>query len=74
MNVVLDDAEEIYVKTKVRKPIGRILLKGENITLIQSASPAGTGAAGTGAASSSSSSNSSGAGGAGAAGEMAEDR
>uniref|UniRef100_A0A023FST6 Small nuclear ribonucleoprotein E n=3 Tax=Amblyomma TaxID=6942 RepID=A0A023FST6_AMBPA len=36
MNLVLDDAEEIYTKTKHRKQVGRILLKGENITLIMS--------------------------------------
>lgn len=36
MNLVLDQAEEVYLKTKVRKPVGRILLKGENITLIMS--------------------------------------
>uniref|UniRef100_A0A0K8RK16 Small nuclear ribonucleoprotein E n=1 Tax=Ixodes ricinus TaxID=34613 RepID=A0A0K8RK16_IXORI len=36
MNLVLDDAEEIYTKTKQRKQVGRILLKGENITLIVS--------------------------------------
>ncbi len=36
MNVVLDDAEEIHIKTKNRKRLGRILLKGDNITLIQS--------------------------------------
>jgi len=34
MNVVLDDAEEVYVKTHTRKALGRILLKGDNITLI----------------------------------------
>ncbi|RWS01572.1 small nuclear ribonucleoprotein E-like protein, partial [Dinothrombium tinctorium] len=38
MNLVLDEAEEYYLKTKQRKPIGRILLKGENITLIMSTS------------------------------------
>jgi len=37
MNIVLDDAEEIYVKTNTRKMIGRVLLKGDNITLIQNA-------------------------------------
>lgn len=36
MNIVLDDAEEFHIKTKNRKPIGKILLKGDNITLIQS--------------------------------------
>ncbi|PHJ15430.1 small nuclear ribonucleoprotein [Cystoisospora suis] len=34
MNMVLDDAEEVYVKKRTRIPVGRILLKGENITLI----------------------------------------
>ena len=28
MNVVLDDAEEVCMKTKARKPLQRILLKG----------------------------------------------
>merc|ERR1712221_31167 len=28
MNLVLDEAEEIHMKTKARKSIGRILLKG----------------------------------------------
>ncbi|XP_013774434.1 small nuclear ribonucleoprotein E-like [Limulus polyphemus] len=36
MNLVLDEAEEIHIKTKQRKQVGRILLKGENITLIMS--------------------------------------
>lgn len=35
MNLVLDDACEFNVRTNVRIPIGRILLKGENVTLIQ---------------------------------------
>ncbi|KZV77830.1 Sm-like ribonucleo protein [Exidia glandulosa HHB12029] len=36
MNVVIDEAEEVYVeKTKDRRPLGRILLKGDAITLIQ---------------------------------------
>lgn len=38
MNLVLDDAEEIHMKTKARKPLGRLMLKGDNITLIQSVS------------------------------------
>ncbi|KAG9047040.1 mRNA splicing protein sme1 [Tulasnella sp. UAMH 9824] len=41
MNVVLDDAEEIYVGKnaagKSNRPLGRILLKGDSITLIQPA-------------------------------------
>lgn len=36
MNLVLDEAEEYHQKTKARKTLGRILLKGDNITLIQS--------------------------------------
>ncbi|KAI5084212.1 hypothetical protein GOP47_0000381 [Adiantum capillus-veneris] len=34
MNLVLDDAEEVSIKKKTRKPLGRILLKGDNITLM----------------------------------------
>lgn len=34
MNVVLDEAEEFSVKKKTRRPIGRILLKGDNISLM----------------------------------------
>ncbi|EGF78160.1 hypothetical protein BATDEDRAFT_90820 [Batrachochytrium dendrobatidis JAM81] len=33
MNLVLDDAEEVSTKTGARKQLGRILLKGDNITL-----------------------------------------
>ncbi|KAK1126770.1 hypothetical protein K0M31_004393 [Melipona bicolor] len=36
---VLDDAEEYHMKTKNRKPLGRIMLKGDNITLIQNTNP-----------------------------------
>lgn len=39
MNLVLDEAEEHYVKTDKRKKLGRIMLKGENITLIQNVHP-----------------------------------
>lgn len=35
MNLVLDDAEEISLKKNEPKKIGRILLKGDNISLIQ---------------------------------------
>ncbi|KAG0279840.1 hypothetical protein BGZ95_012139 [Linnemannia exigua] len=38
MNLVLDSAFEVDVKKGTRKEIGRILLKGDNITLIQSVS------------------------------------
>ncbi|CAO4368595.1 unnamed protein product [Caenorhabditis nigoni] len=37
MNVVFDEAEEVNMKTKGRNKIGRILLKGDNITLIHAA-------------------------------------
>lgn len=39
MNLVLDDAEEYHQKTKNRKQLGRIMLKGDNITLIQNTNP-----------------------------------
>ena len=34
MNVVLDEADEVYVKKGTRRSIGRIVLKGDNISLI----------------------------------------
>jgi small nuclear ribonucleoprotein E len=37
MNLVLDDAEELDVKKKVSKSLGRILLKGDNITMLLNA-------------------------------------
>ena len=37
MNMTLDNAEEISVKKGERKQIGRILLKGDCITLLQEA-------------------------------------
>ena len=36
MNLVLDDAEEISRKKESRRALGRILLKGDNITLMMS--------------------------------------
>merc|ERR1711904_196534 len=36
MNLVLDDAEEIMMKKKTRRAVGRILLKGDCITLMMS--------------------------------------
>ncbi|UJR31305.1 hypothetical protein I4U23_018803 [Adineta vaga] len=41
MNLVLDDAEEVLLKKNQRKKIGRILLKGDNISLIQQVQSAG---------------------------------
>jgi small nuclear ribonucleoprotein E len=38
MNLGLDDAEEIHSKTMSRKQLGRIILKGDNSTLLQSVS------------------------------------
>ena len=35
MNCVMDECEDIDAKTGARKQLGRLLLKGENITLIQ---------------------------------------
>ncbi|XP_036076986.1 small nuclear ribonucleoprotein E-like [Rousettus aegyptiacus] len=37
MNLILDGAEQIHSKTKSRKQLGRIMLKGD-ITLLQSVS------------------------------------
>jgi len=34
MNLVLDDADEIFTKKNTKKHLGRILLKGDNITLM----------------------------------------
>ncbi|KAK9459740.1 uncharacterized protein V1516DRAFT_677846 [Lipomyces oligophaga] len=36
MNLVVDDAVEVSEKNSSRKSLGRILLKGDNITLISS--------------------------------------
>ncbi|KAI8371237.1 small nuclear ribonucleoprotein-like protein E [Choanephora cucurbitarum] len=35
MNLVLESAEEVDVKNNTRVKVGRLLLKGDNITLIQ---------------------------------------
>ncbi|KAJ3433168.1 small nuclear ribonucleoprotein e [Anaeramoeba flamelloides] len=37
MNLTLDNCEEILMKSNEKRFIGRILLKGDNITLIQKA-------------------------------------
>jgi len=39
MNLVLDDAEEVHLKRQTVKPLKRIMLKGDNITLIQAKNP-----------------------------------
>jgi small nuclear ribonucleoprotein (snRNP)-like protein len=35
MNIVLDETFEIQNKTKTSRPLGKLLLKGENVTLIR---------------------------------------
>jgi small nuclear ribonucleoprotein E len=40
MNLVLDEAEEVNKKKGTRKTIGRILLKGDNITMMVNVSDA----------------------------------
>ncbi|CAG9333754.1 unnamed protein product [Blepharisma stoltei] len=35
MNLVLDDAVEVSVKRNSRRPIGRIMLKGDNLALVR---------------------------------------
>lgn len=39
MNMTLDEAYEIDTKTGKKENVGRILLKGDAITLLQSANP-----------------------------------
>jgi small nuclear ribonucleoprotein E len=34
MNLVLDDADEVNLGKKERKKIGRVLLKGDNVTMM----------------------------------------
>jgi len=34
MNIVLDEAEEYHVKKNTKNPIGRIMLKGDNVALV----------------------------------------
>lgn len=41
MNLVLDEAEEVNVKTMNRITLGRILLKGDSVTLIQNIADGG---------------------------------
>jgi len=37
MNLVLDEAEEVNAAKGLKKPLGRILLKGDSISLVQQA-------------------------------------
>mmetsp|Transcript_32050 Transcript_32050/g.76037 ORF Transcript_32050/g.76037 Transcript_32050/m.76037 type:complete len:89 (+) Transcript_32050:88-354(+) len=34
MNLVLDEAEELSIKKKTRMPLGRIMIKGDTITMM----------------------------------------
>lgn len=38
MNIVLDEVEEVNLESQDRKKLGRIMLKGDNVTLIQQTS------------------------------------
>jgi small nuclear ribonucleoprotein E len=40
MNLVMDDAAEVHLKKRTTREVGRIMLKGDNISLIQSAAAA----------------------------------
>lgn len=40
MNIVLDEAEEIRLKAGTRRGVGRIMLKGDNISVITPATVA----------------------------------
>lgn len=35
MNVVLDDTYEIRTKSNTSRPLGKIMIKGENVTLVR---------------------------------------
>ena len=35
MNLVVDEAVEVIAKKNIREPIGRILLKGDNLALVR---------------------------------------
>ena len=35
MNLVLDDAEEFNIKKNTKAKLGRIMLKGDNITILR---------------------------------------
>ena len=37
MNLVLDSAHELNLKDKTKRPLGKIMLKGDSIALIQAA-------------------------------------
>ena len=35
MNIVLDETYEIQLRTKTSRPLGKLLVKGENVTLVR---------------------------------------
>ncbi len=38
MNIVMDETYEIKTKSKESRPLGKILIKGENVTLVRAVS------------------------------------
>lgn len=38
MNIVLEEAVEFHVKKSTRNPIGRVMLKGDNVALVSNIS------------------------------------
>ena len=46
MNLVLDGADEVSAKRGTRKPLGRILLKGDTVTLMRPVVSSGGGGGG----------------------------
>jgi small nuclear ribonucleoprotein E len=37
MNIVLEETDELDMKRRTKKPLGKILLKGDNITCVMQA-------------------------------------
>ena len=35
MNIVLDETYEIQMRTNTSRPLGKLLVKGENVTLVR---------------------------------------
>ena len=35
MNIVLDETYEIQIRTNTSRPLGKLLVKGENVTLVR---------------------------------------
>ena len=41
MNIVLDETYEIKTKSKTSRPLGKLLVKGENVTLVRAVNETG---------------------------------